>query len=453
VIRVQRSYARIAALGALVLAVVAVTIVLFSGSSTYVLHVPFTDAGQLVRGDLVTVAGHQVGSVGSITLSDNGLADVELNISESSITPIHADSLATIGQLSLTGIANRFVGLTLSGSGPAITSGGTLPLTQSRGIVDFDAVLDSLTPRVRASIQQILRTGAFFVHNPTAVQLNAAFRYLNPALSQSAALGADVAADKFELERLVSSTADVASALASRNADLGGAVTNTAAALREVASQRAALEDSISRAPAVLQQSTAVLRDVDFTLHVLDPTLRDLQPVAPKLATLLRNLLPTAQNAIPTVKGVQQLIPKATAALVAFPPVERHATPAVRSLTTAATEVTPILAGLRPYTSDVVAGFFNGVGGASAGYYDANGHYLKSLLTVQGEPSALTGVLSLLGGITGALPPLTGGRTHLLAPCPGGGGPPAFDGSNPWTTPDVLPKTGNICNPADDQKP
>jgi phospholipid/cholesterol/gamma-HCH transport system substrate-binding protein len=450
----RQQLARVASFSALAAAAIIVVFLLISSGSTYVLHVPFRDAGQLVKGDLVTVAGHQVGSVGAITLTNDGLADVELNISDGGITPIHSATIAQIGQLSLTGVANRFVGLSLSGAGPAIPSGGTLPLTQSRGIVDLDAALDALTPRVRASIQQLLRTGAYFVSRPTDRKLNAAFRYLNPALSQSAQLGAEVVADKFALQRLVASTADVSTALAGRDADLAGAVTNTAAALREVASQRAALEDSIARAPAVLRQSTGVLANVDSTLHVLNPTLTDLQPVAPKLATLLRTLAPTANNLVPTIRGLQQLVPKATRALGAVPATVTPAIPAVESLTTALGQATPILAGLRPYTPDVVAGFFNGVGGATGGFYDANGHYLKSLLTAQATlPTDLTGLLGLLGGLTTPLPPLTGGRTRLLAPCPGGGGAPAADGSNPWTSPDVLPQTGNICNPADDQRP
>ncbi len=444
---------RITGLLAVAAALVAVVIVLATGGSSYVVHADFFDAGQLVKGDLVTVAGHQVGSVGAISLTSNGLADVELDISDHSITPIHTGSLATIGQLSLTGVANRFVGLTLSNAGAEISSGGTLPVTQTRGIVDLDTVLDSLTPQVRIEIQRALRTGAYLVHQPTASQTNQLVHYLNPALSQTWQLAAQVVSDQFSLQRLLSSSAVVARTLASNDGDLGGAVTNTAITLREIASERAALADAIARAPAVLQQGTGVLANVNSALHVVNPVLVDLQPVAAPLARLLTAVVPTARDAIPTIEGVQALVPSAEAALRGFPPVERKATPAVESLTSALLGLTPILAGIRPYAPDVVAGFFNGVGGAAGATYDANGHYLKSQLTLQGNGGAsLTGLLSLLGPLLGKLGPFNGGRTGLLAPCPGGGNPPAVDRSNPWTSPDVLPKTGNVCNPSNDQK-
>jgi phospholipid/cholesterol/gamma-HCH transport system substrate-binding protein len=451
----RQQVARLAALVALGIAGVAILIVLFTGGSSYVLHADFTDAGQLVNGDLVTIAGHQVGSVGGITLTDNGLADVKLDISDTGITPIRRGTIASIGQLSLTGVANRFVGLSL-GPGSPIPSGGTLPVSQTRGIVDLDVLLDSLTPHVRSSLQTILKTGAYFVGKPTAAQVNKSILYFNPALSQLTRLGAEVVSDKFALDRLVSSSADVSAALASRSSALGGAVSSTASWLREVASERAALEDSILRAPAVLDQGTGVLADVNYTLGVLDPVLRDLQPVAPRLGTLLRVLVPAARNAIPTINDVQALVPAARKALTALPPVVAEAVPAVKSLTAALKPITPILAGLRPYVPDVVAGFFTGVGGGDGGNYDANGHYLKGGVVISAGGNTLTGLLNtlggLLGGVTGSLTGIGSGRTGLIAPCPGGGGPPAADGSNPWTSPDIPAATGTLCNPADDQR-
>ncbi len=442
---------RISALAALALACLAVLVVLMRSSSTYVLHAQFYDAGQLVSGDLVTVGGHEVGTVGAIRLARNGLADIELDISQPTITPLRRSTVATIGQLSLTGVANRFVGLT-PGAGPPIPSGGTLPAAQTHGIVDLDVVLDSFTPSVRSELQRLLQAGAFTVSGSTPQAINRAIQYLNPALSQTTALGSEVVSDRFALERLISSTAQITTTLAARPGDLSGAVANTAAALREVAAERSALQDAISRAPAVLRQTGSVLDDVRHTLQTADPAVRDLRPLAPQLATLLRRVEPAVSRAVPTIAGVQALVPGARRALTEFPAVERVATPAVRSLATALPPITPILAGLRPYMPDAISGFFNGVGGASGGSYDANGHYLKSELTVQGGGGSLSGLLGLLGGVSGSLGPFNGGRTRLLAPCPGGGSPPTADGSTPWTAPDVLPGTGNLCNPADDQR-
>jgi phospholipid/cholesterol/gamma-HCH transport system substrate-binding protein len=288
----RQQVARLTATVAVAIAAVASVIVLVSGGSNYVVHAEFTDAGQLVNGDLVTIAGHQVGSVGNITLTNNGLADVELEISDSSVTPIRTGTDATIGQLSLTGVANRFVGLSLGGGAP-IPSGGTLPATQTRGIVDVDVLLDALTPKVRASLQQIIKTSAYFVSQPTAAQINRSIVYFNPALSQSTQLGAEVVADRAALDRLVASSADVSTALAARNAAVGGLVTSAAA------------------------------------------WLRDLRPVAPRLDTLLRTVVPAARNAIPTISGARALVPGARRALIGLPRVANEAVPAITSLTSA----------------------------------------------------------------------------------------------------------------------
>jgi phospholipid/cholesterol/gamma-HCH transport system substrate-binding protein len=442
---------RVTALAALAIAVIAVVVVIAGTSSTYTIHAEFSDAGQLVAGDLVTVAGHQVGAVGPIRLANNGLADVELDISSPSEIPLREGTIATIGQLSLTGVANRFVGLS-PGVGAPIPNGGTLPVSQTRGIVDLDTLLDALTPHVRTSLQGVLKAGAYLVAQPTASQLNAANAYLNPAASQSAELGNEVVADDQALAQLVSGSAKVASALAAPSANLGAAVGSTAEMMRQLASQRSAIADTLVRAPAVLTQSTHVLGHVDVTLSALDPAFTHLQPVAGRLARLLRALLPATANAIPTVAAVQALVPSAEAALEALPPVERKATPAVRSLAGSLRMITPILSGLRPYTPDVVAGFFNGVGGCCGGSYDANGHYLHGEITLQGGGSALTGLLNLLGRQLSGVGPFNGERTGLLAPCPGGGNAPAADRSNPWTSPDALSSVGSVCNPGDDQR-
>jgi phospholipid/cholesterol/gamma-HCH transport system substrate-binding protein len=435
----------------LLAAVVALAVVLLSAGSNYVLHARFYDAGQLVSGDLVTVGGHQVGAVGAITLADNGLADVELDLTDSTLTPLRQGTIATIGQTSLTGVANRFVSLS-PGVGATLPSGSVLSPDQTRGIVDLDTLLDALTPRVRTSLVSLLRTGAYLVARPTDQQFNRSLTYANPAFSQSGQLARALADNQTSLVGLVSASAQLSRALAAHSQQLGGAVHQTAAVLREVAGQRSALADAIVRAPAVIGQATRVLGHLGTTLRLVDPALVHLHPAAVRLGGLLHALVPAANREVPTIRAVSALIPGAEAALEDFPPVERRAVPAVKSLTTLLKLISPSLSALRPYAPDVVAGFFNGVGGANAGSYDANGHYLHGEITVQAGGESLTGLLNRLGGVTQKLGPFHGTRRRLFAPCPGGGGPRAQDGSNPWTTPDLLPNAGTLCNPEDDQQ-
>jgi phospholipid/cholesterol/gamma-HCH transport system substrate-binding protein len=446
---------RLSAFGALAIAVAVVAVLLLSSGSTYVVNADFTDAGQLVGGDLVTIGGHHVGSVGAIRLTANGLADVQLEISDPSDIPLRTGTIATIGQLSLSGEANRFVDLQ-PGPGRAIPSGGTLPATQTHGIVDLDMVLDSLTPAVRHSLQALLQAGAGFIAQPTQTQLGRLALYLNPALSQLTNLGAELVSDRAALEGLIGSGGQLAARLAANSSDLGGSVTATARVLGEIASEHAALGDVLRRAPAVLTRSRAVLRDLDAALPVLDPALVALRPVVPRVASLLASLIPAGGDLVPTLEQFRRLFGPARRALDGFPPVERAAQPGLRALTGGLKGALPILSGLRPYAPDAVAGFFNGVGGSTAGAYDANGHYLHARLVLEPGPGSLSDLANLLRTLLGSGAPggasAAGGRTHLLSPCPGGGGQPAADGSNPWTNPDTLPGAGAICNPADDQR-
>jgi phospholipid/cholesterol/gamma-HCH transport system substrate-binding protein len=438
---------RVAALGAIAIAVALVLVLLATGGSSYTLYAQFQDAGQLVAGDLVTVAGHPVGSIGTPKLASDGLAVIPLQISDSSVAPLRVGTIATIGQLSLTGVSNRFVSLS-PGMGAPLRSGSTLPLTQTRGIVDLDTVLDGLTPQVRSALQHVIKTGAYLMSGSTPQAFNQAITYLNPAFSQTSALGSELVSDRFALDRLVSSASSVATTLASRDADLSGAVANTATTLRDIASERTALEDTLSRAPAVLHQGTGVLRDTNYALGVLKPTLVDLRPVAPLLATLLEKTVPAANNALPTIEGVSRLIPGAERSLQELPGVVRTAVPSVNSLGAALPAATPIVSGLRPYAPEVASGFFDGIGGDNGGYYDANGHYMRVMIEV--APTGAAGLASLLNPILSQLPPFNGVRLHQLSPCPGGAVGPSPNGGNPWTNPDVLPSAGTICNPADD---
>src|SRR3954468_17553037 len=118
------------AVGAVVVAIAALAVVLLRpGSSDYIVHAQFQNAAQLVKGDLVQVAGAPIGKVNAIKLTDDGKADIKMAITDDRYKPLHDGTRALIRQASLSGVANRYIDLTLPpGNGgkepPKIDSGG-----------------------------------------------------------------------------------------------------------------------------------------------------------------------------------------------------------------------------------------------------------------------------------------------------------------------------------------
>lgn len=437
----RRELNRVLAVGALVLAVAVVAVVLLKGaSSSYTLQARFADAGQLVTGDLVEVGGRQVGKISAIRLTADGMADVELTIDDGALTPLHEGTIAAIRTVGLAAITNRFVELEPGPpNAPAIGSGATLPATRTRGIVDLDMLLNAVDPSVRSHLRTVVRQAASAFADPSGRQTNDALRYLNPALGQTAALGSELVADQRALERLVTAGATASHALATRSTDLGAGIDSTAATLRQVASERSALADVLGGAPATLHQARLTLAHLDSTLPAVDPLVRGLGPAIGPLGTLLREVVPVAHNAQPAVAQIHALLPQAVSVLRRIPGLDKAATPALSSTAGALQGVLPIVAGLRTYSPDVIAGLFNGFGGAAGGPYDANGHYLRIMF--EGAPSSFPGILS---PVPGASFPTGGYRTGIVARCPGGAEEPTPDLSNPWV-PDA-----SLCDPRQD---
>ena len=75
---------------------VLVGLMMFGGDGGYKVTAQFENGGQLVKGNLVTVGGRTVGTVSEIALNDKGQAEVEMNVEDEDITPLHQGTKATI---------------------------------------------------------------------------------------------------------------------------------------------------------------------------------------------------------------------------------------------------------------------------------------------------------------------------------------------------------------------
>ena len=207
-------------------------------------------------------------------------------------------------------------------------------------------------------------------------------------------------------------------------------IDDTAGVLTAVASEREALADSLERAPESLRVTTRTLR---AAAHA-DPAAARPGPArrAPDRRSRSSDLLRVSSRRSTTRGRCMRSAARADArrrarALAPLPRLERAASPALASTTKALKEALPLIAGLRPYTPELVAGFFT----ASAARPRTPTTPTATTCASPSRPARAR---------CPALIPLPAGgnarrlRTGLDARCPGAAEEPAPDGSNPWTS-------------------
>lgn len=302
---------RIAAIGAVVIAVLLVGYLLLA-SSAYKVTAEFENAGQLVQGNPVQIGGVSIGKVTNIEIAPNGHVFVEMTL-KGPQTPLKSGTKAQIKQLSLSSIAGRYIELEQP-SAPAdqrrkteIPEGGKIPISQTITAVDLDQVFNTLDPVARVAIQDFIK-GSATQWEGKGEEANRGLQYLNPSLSTTRRLFNELGSDKELLRRFVSDSADFMNAVAQRRQDLSGVVANLNTTTRALANEKAALREAIGRFPTFMRSANTTFVNLRSTLDGLDPLVDASKPVAPKLERLLEDLRPFARDARPTVRDLDDIV-------------------------------------------------------------------------------------------------------------------------------------------------
>src|SRR4051812_44030522 len=179
---------------------------MFGGCSGYTVTATFENAGQLVNGNYVEVAGRPVGKIKSIGLDEHGQARVKLSVG-SGFDPLHEGTTAVIRASSLSGIANRYVELHPGpNSSPKIGDGGVIGSDHTQSPVDLDQLFNTLDPKTRKGLQDIVK-GSATQYGGKSKQAAEAIRYFNPAISTSARVARELVFDRAAFNRFVTETA------------------------------------------------------------------------------------------------------------------------------------------------------------------------------------------------------------------------------------------------------
>lgn len=410
------------------LAALTVGVVLLGGDR-YELTLTTENASQLVPGNVVSVAGVQIGSVEEIVLTEDGQAQIRIGIDSDRYEPLHEGTTAAIQYGSLSSVADRVVAITPGPDNAAeLDDGAVLGAERVDTPVELDSTLNALDRETRSALQGLFHGFAVSLDG-SEPELRAGLKALSPALAQTSETLNELRRDDARLEQLIVASAAVASTVAERPTELERALVNGSDVAGRLASETTAIKTLLEQSPRTLREANTTLVNLRAALGDLRPTLRLAEPTATRLAPVLRRLGPVTDNARPALSDLRALLPDLTRVVEGLPPLERSATPAFRSTVTALRDSEPVIRGALPFLPDVLNGFLGGFGGETGGYYDANGVYTRIGLHA-GE--------STLAGLATGLNPLTLLETRgNVNRCPGGATQSAPDGSNPFESPHI----------------
>jgi phospholipid/cholesterol/gamma-HCH transport system substrate-binding protein len=436
-------------IAALSVAVIVLAIVLFTGNGGYKYTFVFQNAAQLVPDNQVLIGGSPVGSVASIDLSDDNLAEVHVEVEQE----LHEGTTATVRATSLSGVANHYVSVSPGpNSSPALDDGAEVGLGSTTTPIDIDQFFNTFPPSVRRGLSEFFK-GNSAIYAGQGKAANDAYKYFGPALNRTDAFVKELNADQRLLAQFIASSAKLSTTVAARGEQLSSAIANANTAFSSIASENVALDQTLRRLPPVMRQANTTFVNLRAALDDLDPLVDTAKPATKNLAPFLAELRPVLSKFVPFMRNLRLTVARPGKAndvaelLTVLPTVQERASSAFPHSEEAIAAFQPNLNFARAYTPDI----FNALGkfGTAAGYYDGNGHYVRASVSAQ----------NLFKYNEGTLEPITkaqqydafGTSAAVHRRCPGGATQKAADGSNPFVDPPWSGSSVDLsqCNPAD----
>ncbi|MBS1878670.1 MAG: MCE family protein [Actinobacteria bacterium] len=297
-------------------------------------HIPFTSYGFEVKATFansvniannspVRIAGVDVGKV--VSSERDGNATTVTFTVDGAGQPIHEDAFATIRpRIFLEG--NFFVELSPgSPSAPDLSSGDSIPVSQTATAVQIDQVLSALQSPVRADLGRLLESyGNALTHRPTANEnrnqlpevhgvtgagaLNGAFKYGGEAGRYSAVVtNALLGTQQRDLSKLVASAGSTFNAFAANQKALQGLITNFDVFTGALANQSANLASTVHLLAPTLKVAHTSLVALNRTLPPLRTYAIELRPAVAQLPELISASKPWIAQVRPLLSGKEGL--------------------------------------------------------------------------------------------------------------------------------------------------
>lgn len=430
-------------MGALAVVVLIVAYLVFAGGGGANYYLEMNEAGQLVRGDQVQVGGVPVGSVTNIVLTHSFKARITIHV-KSSLTPLHEGTTSQIRVPSLSSVADRYIALTPGpNSNPALASGSTLPVSSTREVVDLDQLFNTLNPKTRTGLQQVIQ-GSAEQYLGAERALGQSTEYFAPSLAATDHLFAELVRDQPTFSNFLVETAKAMSTIGAHAPQLSGLIENANTTFHAIGSEQTNLASGLKVLPLALRKGNSAFAELPSTLSALTQLVNASKPTSKPLTTLFSRLTPLVTTATPVVRNFSLAInrPGANNDLTdlanVLPALAKALSASAPASVTALREAVPITAFFGPYAPDLEGTLRTF--GESGSYYDANGHYVRVSSVI---PDFKLGANNNLTPVS-PQQSLEGLKTGQLRRCPGAATQPAADGSSPFVDGELL-----SCDPSE----
>ena len=360
----------------------------------YKVRAIFENAGFVIPGEDVKVAGVRVGSIASIHVTEDFKAAVVLDIEDPGYQDFRQDASCIVRPQSL--IGERFVECTLTearapGEEPPpeleqIEEGDgegeyLLPVERNGKAVDIDLLSNIMRQPVRERLSIILSDLGIGVAG-RGEDLGVVIRRADPALKEIDEVLKILAEQNEVIADLARDSDAILEPLAREREHVGGAIENAGEVAQATAERGQALQANLERLPRFLRELRPTMVRLGALSNEMTPVLSDLGAVAPDINRMVIQLGPFSRAAIPAFESLGEMTETGT-------PAVRAALPVARDTRRLAAAVKPVGANARRLLESfqrtdgierAMDYIFYQV--AAINGFDSFGHYLRAALLV-----------------------------------------------------------------------
>jgi phospholipid/cholesterol/gamma-HCH transport system substrate-binding protein len=359
---------------------------------SYKVRAIFDNAGFVISGEDVKVAGVKVGKIDSLDVTPDFKAVVVLDIQDPAYQDFRNDARCQVRPQSL--IGEKFVECTPTQARAAdqplppalkqIDRGKgkgqyLLPVENTDRSVDLDLINDVMRLPYRQRLSLIvteLGTGLAGRGN----EVNQVIRRANPALREVDNVLKLLASQNKVLSDLARDSDTTLAPLARERKHVAGFIQHSSKVAEATAERRADLEDDIERLPRFLQELRPTMRRIGALSDEATPVFADLGAQAPAINRMIKSLGPFSEAGVPAVESLGEASKIGTPAMKDLLPISKDLRRFAKSARPVGKTAAAVLESLKRGRGIERALDYAFYQVAAVNGFDSIGHYLRARL-------------------------------------------------------------------------